>query len=317
MPINGSCTPAQCRFGSPARVAILALIIGCLAGCSGIKVAYNQADLIAAWMADDYFELTGEQKDAFREHFQRFHAWHRATQLNEYAALLASARERLDNGVKEADVVWAIDAIKAQYRTMVARGYADAARLLSTLSDRQLNAARREFEERNRKNAREWGVGASADEQRRLRAKRNLERIEHWTGTLSAAQEARIVAMSRDLPLIADLRQQDRIRRQQEFLAVLEKRKSPEVFAPALRDWLTDWDRKRTAEYEAALTRFVEASAKMYVEAFALLTREQRAHISERLSRYITAFRELAQDAPRTAMHPRQEGARDVRILPQ
>jgi hypothetical protein len=300
-----------------ARGAVLALIIAVLAGCSGIKIAYNQADLIAAWMADDYFELTAEQKDAFREHFQRFHAWHRSTQLNQYAALLASTRERLDAGVKEADVVWAIDAIKAQYRTMVARGYADAARLLSTLSDQQLNAARREIDKRNRKNAREWGVGASADEQRHLRAKRNLERIEHWTGPLSAAQEARIVAIGRELPLIADLRQQDRIRRQQEFLALLEKRKNPQVFAPALRDWLADWDRTRAAEYEAALTRFVAASAKMYVEAFALLTPEQRAHVSDRLNRYITTFRELAQETPRTAMDSRREGARDVRILPE
>ena len=300
-----------------ARGAILALIIACVAGCSGVKIAYNQGDLIAAWMADDYFEMTAEQKDAFREHFQRFHAWHRATQLNEYAALLATARERLNAGVKEADVVWAIDSIKSQYRAMVVRGYADAARLLSTLSDQQLNAARREFDKRNRKNAREWGVGASADEQRRLRAKRTLERIEHWTGSLSAAQEARIAALGRDLPPIADLRQQDRIRRQQEFLALLDKRKNPEVFVPALRDWLTDWDRTRTAEYEAALSRFVDASAKMYVEAFALLTPEQRAHVTDRLSRYITAFRELAQETPRTAMDPRREGARDVRVLPQ
>ena len=300
-----------------ARGAILALIIACLAGCSGVKIAYNQADLIAAWMADDYFEMTAQQKDAFREHFQRFHGWHRSTQLNEYAMLLASTRERLNAGVKEADVVWAIDAIKVQYRTMVARGYADAARLLSTLSDQQLNAARREFDKRNGKNAREWGVGASADEQRRLRAKRTLERIEHWTGPLNPAQEARIAAMGRDLPLIADLRQQDRIRRQQQFLALLEKRKNPEVFAPALRDWLADWDRTRTPEYETALARFVDASAKMYVAAFALLTSEQRAHIADRLSRYIGAFRELAQETPRTATDFRREGARDVRILPQ
>jgi hypothetical protein len=55
----------------------------------------------------------------------------------------------------------------------------------------------------------------------------------------------------------------------------------------------------------------------MYVEAFALLTPEQRAHVSDRLNRYITTFRELAQETPRTAMDSRREGARDVRILPE
>ena len=288
-----------------ARGAILALVVVCLAGCSGIKLAYNQADSIAAWMADDYFELTGEQKDLFRDHFQRFHGWHRTTQLNEYAALLASVQQRLGAGVKEADVVWGIESLKAQYRAIVARGYADAARVLSTLSDHQVAAARREFEKRNRKFAREWGVGTGPQEQQRLRAKHNLQRLEHWTGALSAAQEARVAAMSRELPLITELRYRDRVRRQQEFLALLEMRKDADAFAPKLRDWLVDFDRTRAPEYEAALTRFVEASAKMYAQVHALLTAEQRAHVDERLKRYITAFRELAQEPGRGAAERR------------
>ena len=301
-----------------ARGAILALVIACLAGCSGVKIAYNQADSVAGWMADDYFELSGEQKDQFREHFQRFHAWHRTTQLNAYAAFLASVQQRLNAGLKETDIAWAIDSVKAHYRAIVMRGYLDAARVLSTLSDRQLNAARAEFDKRNRKYAREWGVGASADEQQRLRAKYNVQRLEHWTGPLNAGQEARVVAISRALPLVSDLRHRDRIRRQQEFLALLDARRNPETFAPRLRDWLIDWDRGRSADYEAALARFVDASAKAYVEVYALLTPEQRAHVTDRLQRYITAFRELAHEAPRSAaMQPTHEGARDVRILPQ
>ena len=286
------------------RGAIVALIIATSAGCSGIKVAYNQADFIAGWMADDFFELTGEQKDAFREHFQRFHAWHRSTQLEGYAAMLVQVEQRLNAGFSESDSLWLIDAVKAHYRTIVLRGYADAARLLSTLSDQQIEAARREFDKRNRKHAREWGVGASPSEQQRLRAKNNVERVEHWTGSLSAAQEARVVALSRALPLIADLRHQDRIRRQREFLALLEGRRNVEAFAPKLRDWLASWDRTRSAEYEAALSRFVAASARSYLEIYALLTPEQRAHVTHRLQRYVTAFRELAQEAPRTAAQP-------------
>jgi len=70
--------------------------------------------------------------------------------------------------------------------------YADLARVLSTLSDQQLAAARRQFEKDNRKYAKEFGVGLAPEEQKRLRAKRNLDRIEHWTGPLSAAQEAKL-----------------------------------------------------------------------------------------------------------------------------
>ena len=283
-----------------ARSAILALVVFCLAGCSGIKLAYNQADTVTAWLADDYFELTGEQRDVFRDHFQRLHGWHRSTQLHEYAALLGSVQRRLKAGVKEADVAWLIDSVKASYRTIVLRGHADAARVLSMLSEQQLNAARREFEKRNRKYAREWGISASPEEQQRLRAKQTLRRVEHWTGPLTAAQEARIGAMSRELPLVTEHRYRDRIRRQQEFLSLLESRKDSDAFAHRLRDWLADWDRSRASDYEEALERFVAASAKMYPQIYALLTPEQRAHINERLQRYITAFRELAQEPIRT-----------------
>src|SRR5262245_25003259 len=119
------------------RGAIVALIVATAGGCSGVKVAYNQADLIAAWVADDFFELTGEQKDVFRERFQRFHAWHRSTQLNEYAATLAQVQQRLNAGFKEADAAWTIESVKTHYRTIIMRGYADAARVLATLSDQQ------------------------------------------------------------------------------------------------------------------------------------------------------------------------------------
>ena len=282
------------------RLLVSALLLALLTGCSTIKVAYNQAEFIAAWMADDYFDLNGEQKDAFRAHFQRFHAWHRATQLLQYAALLEAAQKRLDTGVSAADATWLVGSVKTQYRTIVLRGYADAARLLSTLSDQQLVAARRQFEEVNRKYAREFGVGAAPDEQRRLLAKRQLERVEHWTGPLSAAQEARIAEMSRALPRVTDLRHQDRMRRQQEFLTLLAERKQLNTFAPKLREWLLDWDRTRTTDYDAALARFAEASAKMYVDAYTLLTAEQRHHIASRLQRYVAAFRELAQDTART-----------------
>jgi hypothetical protein len=283
------------------RIAWVLLVSMLLSGCSTFRLAYNQAELIAGWMASDYFDLSAEQKDEFRTHFQRLHAWHRATQLVEYAALLEAAQKRIDGGVQADDVAWAIATIKLQYRPIVERSAADAARLLATLTDQQLATTRREFEKGNRKYARDFGASAPPEEQRRLRLKRNLERIEQWTGPLSAAQEARIATLSNALPLVADLRLDDRMRRQREFLALLEGRKRTEVFQKRLRAWLLDWDRTRSPEYEAALATFVNASGAMYVEVFALLTREQRDNVSARLQRYVVAFRELAREAPRVA----------------
>ncbi len=282
------------------RLFYLLLATVLLPGCSAIKIVYNQADSVAAWRADDYFDLDSQQKEALGVLLDRFHAWHRETQLAEYADLLETAQKRLHAGVSTQDAAWAIDSIKARYRVLVLRGYADAARVLSTLSDQQIAAAQRRFDKGNRKYAQEYGIGLPPDEQRRLRAKRHIERIEHWTGPLTAAQDARLRDSSRALPLVTELRQLDRVRRQREFLALLAQRKAP-TFATTLRDWLLDWDRTRSPDYDAQLTRFVEASARLYVEAFGMLTEAQRAHVSDRLRRYATAFRELARETERTA----------------
>jgi hypothetical protein len=277
-----------------------------LSGCSTIKLAYNQADHIIMWMADDYFDLSSDQKGELHGHIHRFHAWHRSTQLGDYAGLLEAVHKRLEAGVKDDDVYWAIDSLKARYRSLVVRGHADVAQVLSTLTDEQLNATRRQFEKGNRKFAKEYGLGQSPDEQRRLRAKRNVERIEHWTGPLTSAQETTLREISRALPLVTDLRNHDRLRRQREFLDLLKGRKDVGAFSVKLRDWLIDWDRTRQPEYEAALSRFLDASAKMYVEMFAQLTPEQRRHVGDRLRRYIVAFRELARESvpPTAAVQP-------------
>jgi hypothetical protein len=283
------------------RMAACALVLALVSGCSTLKLAYNQADHIAAWMADDYFDLDADQKEAFRDRFQQFHAWHRATQLGQYAEFLEAVQARLRVGVNTTDANWAYDAVKAEVRTLALNGYAGAASLLATLSDRQLASARRKFERSNRKFAGEIGLGAAPDEQRRLRAKRQLERIEHWTGSLSTAQEDQIEKMSRALPLLTELRYRDRIRRQNEFLMLLAERGRRDTFALKLRDWLLDWDRTRSAVDDQALAQYVDASAAMYINVHALLNAEQRRHVAAQVQRYIDTFHELARETTKAA----------------
>jgi hypothetical protein len=287
------------------RLLVLASILLALSGCSTIRIVYNQADHITAWMADDYFDLTSDQKQAYRTHFERFHAWHRSTQLADYAALLESAQRRIEAGATSADADWFTEALQARLKTMVQHAYKDAAHLLSQVSDEQLQATRREFEKRNRKYAKENGVGEPADEQRRLRARRQIERIEHWTGPLDSAQEARLREMSRALPLITEQRYQERLRRQNEFLALLQQRRQTETFAPRLRDWLLDWDKTRSPAYQLQYTQFMQGSARMYVASLQTLTQEQRQHVISVLQRYQQTFRDLAAQSQRgAAAHP-------------
>jgi len=276
---------------------LVALLAG-LSGCSTTRLAYNQADHLVAWMVDDYFDLNSEQEQAFRVRFEHLHAWHRATQLPDYVALLDTVRQRLQAGAGASDADWFMDALKARYRVLVLQSYADAAHLLSTLSDKQLQATRRHFENVNRKYAKSQAVGASADEQQRKRARRQVERIEHWTGPLDATQEARFRELSRGLPLTAEANYQERLQRQAEFLALLHERGNTATFAPRLRDWLLEWDRTRSPQHQALYAQYARARAAMYAEVLASLSAEQRRHVDAVIQRYQQSFRELAAQAP-------------------
>jgi hypothetical protein len=282
----------------------LALLLG---GCSAFRTVYNQADFVAAWRVDDYFDLTDEQKRMFRSHFARVHAWHRATQLTGYAQLLQAAERRLVRGPGLQDAAWAVDSVKAQARQLVLHTYPDLAAFLATLSKDQLAAARRRFERDNREFAREHGVGASAEEQKRLRAKKDLESIEHWAGPLDWDQRARFTALSEAQPMDAALRHHDRMRRQREFLALLEHRHEAR-FAERLRDWLLDWNANRPADVAARVEEFQHARRQMFLTVYDELRPDQRRKVSERLRFYIAAMHDLSRDAPQHAdanvLHP-------------
>ncbi len=274
-----------------------ALAIGMLAGCSAIRTVYNQAEHLIAWRADDYFDLTDEQKRVLRTRFDRLHAWHRATQLKSYASLLDAAQQRLHDGPDMPDVRWMLTEVRQHSRTLLAQSHSDVAALLTTLTEAQIAHAKRRFDRDNRRFARERGVGAAPDEQRRLRAKRIIESIEHWSGPLDAAQQSRITALSDTLPLDAAFRMQDRLRRQREFLALLDQRAEGERFATRVRDWLIDWDSSRPPGVAAEADRYADAYVAMLLQVFNELRPDQRRRVAERVRWYRDTMRDLAADA--------------------
>ncbi len=275
------------------------LLTACLGGCSAIRTLYDQADHVIGWRLDDYFDLDAAQKRFFHSRFASFHAWHRRHQLRDYAALLQTAEQRLNRGPLPKDAAWIRDQICVQSHTLLAQAHEDIAALLASLSERQIAHARQRFERDNRKFAQERGLAAPPEEQRRLRAKRDIEQIEHWTGPLDREQRNRVSALSGQLPLDADIRHQDRLRRQQTFLALLDERRAGERFDARLRQWLVDWDAGRPVEHQVALERYTQARATMWVGVHSELRPEQRLKVLERLRWYTDAMRDLATDRKR------------------
>src|SRR5262245_24811133 len=186
-------------LGLCAAVALAAVV----SGCAMVQTVYSHLDTYAAYKADEYFALDPQQKHDFRVRFDRLHDWHRQQQLPEYAAFLTQVKGRLQKQPTREDVVWIADGLKSRYRIMVRRASPDAAALLATIRPEQLKPLQRQWDDDNRKFAREHQLKAGPEERKRARAERALDEIRKWTSSLTAEQEQRITALTDAMPSIS------------------------------------------------------------------------------------------------------------------
>jgi hypothetical protein len=301
MPRSGDAwwnTSNSCEMGVQLKFARLVLVLlGCAAigGCSLLRLGYGQLDTIAAWMADDYFDLDRQQKEEFHRRFARLHDWHRYEQLPDYAAFLREIRRRVEKGLVRDDVNWVAVGLRERYAVVARRGADDAAALLRTITPQQIEALKRQFDKVNRRFVRDNKLDGTPQEKERARIKRVIAQVEEWVGHLSPEQEDRIAALVLRQPSLQPLRHEDRRRRQREFLALMEQRGNPAEFTPKLRDWLVNWEKGRAPEYERLQNETWEHRVAFFVAVDRMLTPQQRATLTRRLQNYADDFARLAE----------------------
>jgi Family of unknown function (DUF6279) len=288
-----------------ARVAVFVAVAALLVSCSFTKLAYNQADTAAAWMADDYFDLTGPQKTDLQERFARFHAWHRAEQLPEYARFMRTARSKVQDGLAPDEVLWFVDGIRTRYRAMAVRAAPDAAALLATLTPAQIENLQRKWEKDNRKYVKEHKLNGTPEERHEYEAKRTAKHFREWLAPLNSEQEQRVLAAVRQMPDLSRERYEERLRRQKAFLEVLAHRDDDrQRFQARLTEWLTAWDRTRSPEYQKRLDAVWQQRAELFSSLERTFTAEQRNNSLQKMASYADDFTQLASrtgEAARTA----------------
>lgn len=271
----------------------LALLVG---GCSMVRTGYNHLDTVASWMAHDYFDLDPQQREAFTQRFDRLHAWHRQEQLPEYTQFLGNIQQRVKRGLQPEDMLWIIDGFRQRYARVAAHSAADAADLLATLTDPQVDAFRQQLDKANQKFLKEHRSNENEAARRQAAERRTLSQLRDWVGPLSNAQEERIKVLQQQVPLTDKLRHQDRLRRQQEFLVLLKSRHgNRQAFAKQLRDWLEHWESGRAPEQKRLFDESWKKRAEFYAAVDRMLTAEQRNHLLHRLQDFIDDFRSLTE----------------------
>ncbi|WP_189688201.1 DUF6279 family lipoprotein [Pseudorhodoferax aquiterrae] len=275
------------------------LALACLlAGCSSVRLAYNNVPTFGTWWLNGYLDFDDSQSTRLREDLASLQQWHRSTQLPEMAGLLQRAQTlAAQEHIAPAQACALVDDVQRQLADIAAHSEPGAAQLVRSLTPTQLQHLESKYSKTNEEFRKEW-LALSPDKLHEKRYDKTLDRAEHFYGRLSAEQRAllrrQIDASSYDPRKL----QAERLRRQQDTLQTLRsvagEQATPEQAERALRGLFARYRQSPQADYRAYAQRQIEEGC----EGLALLhdstTPAQRDNAVKRLQAYEKDFRSLA-----------------------
>jgi hypothetical protein len=259
-----------------------------------VRLAYDNADSYLRWRIGNYLDVHGEASDELDAAIDSFLGWHRARALPQYAGLAEEAARRVERGVSPEDLVWGYDSLVAQARESLRAGAQRLAPLLKRLDAAQVAHVETRLAEDNRRFERDFLRG-SERERRERRARRIVERLEVWVGTLSQAQLQRVREYSGSAPLLAEMRDRENRRLQATLLELLRSPEARERLDADLPELAEHWERGRDPAYAAALAASRRELFAMLVDLDGSLEPQQRARAVSELRRYAAEFGRLAE----------------------
>ena len=198
---------------------MLALLL--LGGCSAVRIGYNQAPTLAWWWLDSYMEFDADQAPRVKSALDQWFAWHRRTQLPDYADLLAAAQRQVMQPATPPQVCRWADELRLRLDTAFAQGVPMAAELLLMLKPAQLAHLQERYRQSNREFADDYLQ--PPDERLKASVKRAIDRAEMLYGRLDARQRQLVAAGVAASPFDAQLWFAERQAVQAETLQTLSR----------------------------------------------------------------------------------------------
>jgi hypothetical protein len=273
------------------RIAIAALAVLALGGCSIISFVYDHADRFALSYIDGWFDLDSAQGKRFRERFRERMVLHRKDELPRYSAFLRELRAKVAGAPTAAE----LDAMFRGSREIIELGIRRTLPLmadtLAELSPEQVEHLAREMAENNEEFVEEMAEDTPA-ERKREREEDLIDEMEDWTGRLAEPQRARLRALVAAVP---DGRQpwfEHRQQRQRGLLALLRARAPRDAYVAYAEEWWLG-DRHLDPAIAQQLERNRRLSAECFAGLIASLTPKQRTRALDRIDDLIGELDEL------------------------
>ena len=259
---------------------------------SNAAFAYSNATPVITCMVADYVDLSEEQKDWVRERLVRAFAWHRAQELPEYRRFFERVLAESQDAISVEEARLAHRDLRAYYHRTLERVLPDIAELLAQLNAEQVGQLERRFDKDNRKMLSDSLDGTPA-ERRERRAKRFLDHVEEFTGSLTDAQRELVVERVDALAEFTEDYLADRRYRQAGILALARSEAPREKMVAELKRLLIDSESWRSPDYLRKLRDRDRQIFEMIAALSATLSAEQRATFQKRVRGFLRDITEL------------------------
>lgn len=261
------------------------------------RFGYENLPMLAIWRADSYLSLSSAQKAMASRRIESVHAWHRRTQLDDYADFLRQVRDRLDDGeVDEAQLrAWRL-AVFERWRPIAEQIAPAAAEIAATLAPEQLGRMRAEMGRDNNRIRREW-MPPNRAERVEARARRYIARAELFLGALTPEQKQFARRFAAEAPDTEDVWYAQRLGRQQDLLAVMERIGLEQPDAASATRWMRDhlmrYAQLRDGPDKAGAESSLASGDAMAAAMLARATPKQRQHLQRTLQGWIDLLESL------------------------
>ncbi len=286
-------------------IATLLLPLLLLSGCSAVRFTYGQAPLLAYWWLDGYVDFSGEQTPRVKAALEDYMAWHRSTQLPDYAQLLVRLQAMAQDRVTPAQVCSMADELQRRLELAYERAVPAMAEIVRGFSPAQIDHLEKRFQRDNYEMARDY---LQPDPAARAEAslKRTVDRAESIYGTVEDDQRALLAAGLEASPFDPQRWAEERRARQRDILRTLrqllaDKADQP-AFEAALRAFAVQATQSPRADYRQYRQRLIEANCVLTAQFHNSARPAQRQYAVGKLKGWIDDARALA--APPAATKP-------------
>ncbi len=282
------------------RKLIIGALLVVLAGCSALRLGYNQGVNLAYWWADRYVNFDSSQSAQLRDALSEWFQWHRSTQLQDLDSLLLAAQKQALQPATATQVCQWADDLSARLMTAYGHAVPAIAAIAVTLRPEQLQRLQSRYESNN-SDFREDYLQDSPQQRLGESVKRFSKRAEDFYGPLSASQLALIRRSTAASPFDAELWLAERRARQQDILSSLRRwtaeRTPPEVMRSELQGLGQGFAQSSRENYRNYQRRLRDYNCEFIAEFHNSTSPAQRQRVVEKLKNWDSDVRSLITDA--------------------